>query len=351
MTRTDLLQAITDRRAERAGARSIADWIANHGVVPDKLFKPYSFEGREYLVKILNDPHPRLVVMKAPQGGFTLSFLQAEFAFLEWHPGLTTIYTMPREKDIAKLNRLKLRPILRHCKRIKQLRAAAGVKDADSMAILSVGESHLLISPTFSTSEGISDTAHRVINDEVDRSNLDTVSRFLSRLQGQANPVRKQFSNPSVCGYGIDAEYEISDQNTWQIKCPFCHTWQTQEWEPEATWRHDTPPFIRRLSEIDPRCARGAADDIYVYACRHCHRQLNYSPDIPAEWVAKYTLPRVIDEEKVDVRGYSWLSPNAWGWMSAQAVVANFEQYKRRNIEDAYNFGIGIPYRDSISKI
>ena len=69
----DLHQSVRDYRANVRGKRSIADWVAAHGVVPDKLFKPYSFEGREYLVQILNDPHPMQVCMKAPQGGFTLA--------------------------------------------------------------------------------------------------------------------------------------------------------------------------------------------------------------------------------------------------------------------------------------
>lgn len=347
----DLHQSVRDYRANVRGKRSIADWVAAHGVVPDKLFKPYSFEGREYLVQILNDPHPMQVCMKAPQGGYTLAFMHAEFAYLEWHQGLTTIYTMPREKDIAKLNRLKLRPILRHCKRIKQLRQQSGVKDQDSMAILSIGESHLLISPTFSSSEGISDTAHSLVNDEVDRSDLVTVGRFRSRLQGQVNPVHKQFSNPSAPGFGIDAEYDLSDQHTWQIKCPFCAAWQTQEWEPEETWRHSTPPFIRRRSEINKAISRGAPEDIYVYACRHCHRELVYAPDIKAQWVAAYDLPRMVDDVKHDVRGYHWIAPNAWGWMSAADVIDNFNKYRRRSVEDAYNFGIGITCRDSISKL
>ncbi len=79
---------------------------------------------------------------------------------------------------------------------------------------------------------------------------------------------------------------------------------------------------------------------------------MSFATGIKCEWVPVYTLPRIIDGVPVNNRGYLLVTPNAWAWRPAKSIVASFERYLRDSGPDeAYAFGIGIPYIAGTSRL
>ncbi len=68
--------------------------------------------------------------------------------------------------------------------------------------------------------------ADMVIVDELDISNMANLELAKDRLQASRYKYYWQVGNPTISKYGIDAEYEKSDQKQWFVKCESCGKWQ-----------------------------------------------------------------------------------------------------------------------------
>ena len=337
----DLVRESEGELQRAGGGQSGVDWLRTYVPSPKNKNMPWSFAGREYQIRVVNDRHPEQVCMKGPQGGFTEIYSWKMFMELDWEQGKTAIYTMPREEDVVKFNWTRLKKMLRDCSRLKMLKQQGQHGERDSSRVIGVGDSLAIICPTFSERGAISQPANMLLNDEYDRSDLSNVATFRSRLGAEANPIVIRFSNPMYYNSGIHELYELSDQWVWHVCCPHCKFWQDMDWEPEETWQGDLPPFL-----IVPKDGREP-----YYGCKKCGRELKYSPDMKMEWVNKYELPRVIDGETFDIRGYWWLTNNTWAWNSAKRIWKDFCEYRKISERRAYNFGIGKPYAAGLSKI
>ena len=320
-------------------AGSAAQYVQTYCSNPDKPRLPFDFTGREYLIEPLNDNHSDIIVMKGSQGGFTVMFFYKSIRELDIRQGKSLIYTLPRKSDLSRFFKTRLKKMMRGCTRLRMLNDTRDDIAKMSSVAIPVGDTWMLLLPTFSDSEGISDPACGIVNDELDKSNLDVVSRYTSRLGAEENPFKWKFSNPSYKGYGIDALYELSDQNVWMIKCPHCNEWQPQFYEPESRWQGDENPFI-----IIPKNGGEA-----YYACVKCNRKLFWSPDIKAQFVPKFRLPRLIDGIQYNRRGYHWSQINGWAFKSAQRIIDDFNAYEIES--EAYNMVLGKPYTAGIAKI
>jgi hypothetical protein len=128
-----------------------------------------------------------------------------------------------------------------------------------------------------------------------------------------------ELSNPSLPNYGIDEQYERSDQRHWTLECG-CGAWTSLEKE-----------FPAKLGR-EVRVIRRHEDGAYFRACRKCGRELDLSR---GEWVAEYP-----DRPVHGYRISQLFSP-----MVDPGEI--LEEYRTTRFPDKfYNFKIGVPWAD-----
>ena len=165
-------------------------------------------------------------------------------------------------------------------------------------------------------------------HDEIDFSKPDIQNLYRSRLEHSSFAWEIDCSTPSIPGYGIDKVFEDSDQRHWNIKCPHCNVWQELIWMPDKN--KEELYNIRKIKNV------------WIYVCKKCGREINYSPEIKMEWVAKYP-------EQKEIHGYHLGPCVSWGYKKAGRIIKSFYDYK--DITQAYNRVLGLAYTDPGKKL
>ena len=337
------------------GKGTVVDWVKFFCSHPDAPKLSASFLGREFLIDVLNDLHPEIDISKGSQGGFTVAHVWKAFCVSlmrqELGPTSSIIYTLPRLSDLQQFHKTRFKKIAGGCSVLKMLDDQRKDSVKQSSYAVPIGDSFLLFMAAISDRNAVSTPASGCIHDELDKSDPAVIAQYVSRLGAELNPFIWRFSNPTLIGDGIDGLYEFTDKRKWNIKCPHCGHWQTQDWEPEGRWEKNHNPFI-----IVPK----NGDDAY-YACqsKECGKRIDWSEDIKQEWVAEFDGPRVIDGKKFNRHGYHWSQINAWGWKPAQRIIDDFNRYVL-DFEDsgeqagerlAYNMILGKGYESNVKRL
>lgn len=215
----------------------------------------------------------------------------------------SVIHTLPTADFSLDFVKSKVDPIIRANPEVFNIN-----KKIDSTRHKQLGLAHIFYRGTFTEKEGISITADVIINDEYDRSDLNVVGVFESRLDFSDYRAKWRFSNPSVPQYGVDVLWNESDQRHWFIKCSHCGEWQFMSW-PESV------DFDRE-----------------IFICIKCKREVTDEDRINGVWVRKY--------RGRDLHGY-WVSQLFCVWHDAKGIIKKYEKQKR---DVFYNFTIGTPY-------
>jgi hypothetical protein len=291
---------------EKRNRQSILNWL--EGKVNENGV-PITLKGHEFQRAIWEDFSPVMTIMKASQIGISTVFILRSVYMLKRY-AYNIIYTLPTlMNDVAKFVPSKFDPIITK-NNIKMDRSTTTQKQ--------IGNGFLFLGGTFSEKEGIMSTADVLIHDELDRSNLDVVDTYKSRLGHSLYRRRWYFSNPSVPSDSPDRPnvnywWNRSDQKHWFVKCDCGQGnyggWQFMSW-PES-FDMDNRRFI----------------------CQHCGREITADMISAGQWVAKYP--------DRPVSGY-WISRMCAPWMTAGDIISEFEE--AMTMSYFYNFVLGLPY-------
>lgn len=264
---------------------------------------PLTLERHEFQRAIWQDWSEQLYVRKAAQIGVSTIFILKCLYLLE-RQGYNIIYTLPTlMNDVMKFVPSKVDPIIEK----------NGFKlDKDSVTQKRIGNGFWFFGGTFSEKEGIMTTADLLVHDELDRSNLEVVGTYKSRLGHSQYKRRWFFSNPSAPKRGVDEGWHRSDQKHWFIKCSCGEGnfggWQYLDW----------PINVDHKNKI--------------YICQHCRREITDEMRQNGQWVAKYP--------DRDISGY-WVSQMMAPWIPCSSLIED-----ELNELPAYfnNFVLGLPY-------
>lgn len=236
-----------------------------------------TFDRRPWVKDIINDLSPKQVWLKPPQIGATVSTNLKAF-WVAHQLGKDIIYTLPTQTDVedivgGSVNRIITQnPVLQ-----------SWVKDHDTVSQKSVGENLIRYRGTFSPKQATMVPSSLNIHDEVDNSDLATLTLYETRLEaqeGEENKWRWYFSHPSIAGHGVDVYWQLSDMKEWYIHCPNCLKEQTLTW----------PDNI----DQDRQC----------YICKHC----------------KLDLP-----EEARVGDGRWMNKDGVPWNNEVGIVGDYE--------------------------
>jgi len=275
--------------------------------------RPFSFDGHEYLRAIYDDTSPYVVLSKAAQiGGTTWAVLRSLHACLQ---GLNVIYFFPTRTDVLEFSKSRVTPLLQENPFLSKL-----MTDTDTAGLKRIGEAHLYLRGMQSTVGMKSVPADMVVFDELDETSPAAKAMARERLAHSDYKRVIELSNPSLPDYGVDEQFQKSDQRHWTLKCPAC-----------GGWTSPVKEFPTKLGE-EVKVIRPRENGGHYLACLACGGELDLAQgewvaDFPGRSVHGYRISQLFSE-KVDPGEI-------------------LEEYRTTRFPDRFfNLKIGVPWAD-----
>lgn len=240
---------------------SILQWIVERGIL-DERGQPFDYKDRPWLLDLLTDQSPNIVVTACAQVGKTMSFL-VKILFALKHMGLQIIYTMPTDDDVRETVAAKVNKI------IQANRHEFQGMDSDSIERKEINGRFVFFKGTVSKTAAISTTADLLVHDELSRSDQNAIATYKSRTKASHYRGRWLFSNPGTERDELDLAWQASDQKEWIITCPHCKDEHFLSW-PESI-------------DIEKKC----------YVCRACKQPISDEVRRRGKWVAQMPQSKI----------------------------------------------------------
>jgi hypothetical protein len=247
---------------------------------------PYSFENHAYQVGPMQSTARKRVYKKGAQMGFTeIEVLRTLHGMIHRHYPAGVLYLFPTTNDVSDFSKGRFTPLITE----NYDRIGVHVKDTDATGIKRIGNAMLYLRGARSTSkiEGLKKDASKlrtipvdkVVYDERDLMAHEMVTMALERMEHSMVKEEVHISTPSIPDYGIDAEYQDSDQRVWFIRCSSCN--------------HENC-----LELTFPECVRRGAGGRWIRACVKCGQELNpqkgyWVPQFPGRETEGYWISQL----------------------------------------------------------
>lgn len=278
--------------------------------------QPLDFKRYCYLPKMLDDDHPDQSTKKAAQLGFTTTEILRVIDYMRTNPVRGVGYIFPRDADVSDFSKARFNRILGENEALRSI-----VQDTDSTNLKQIAGSYIYFRGAGEKGRVSKSEAKLksvpfdiMILDERDEMSDERVEALMFRLSGSENPMIRRLSTPTVPMYGIDLDYEASDQQCWLWRCNHCNAWVSLE----DDW---------------PDCIAEIQDSVF-YLCPKCREPIARDR---GDWVAK--RPSVTDKRGWFVSQLS--SPTRsplqvlLEWNKAQDT-GRFTQFYRQTLARAY---------------
>ena len=296
--------------ATRSVTAPLAEWTTGKVRLDGR---PFSFEGHAYLRAIYDDTSPHVVLSKAAQiGGTTWAILRAFHACLS---GLNVLYYFPSKTDVIDFSKSRVGPLIADNTFLSRL-----MKDTDTAGLKRIGEAHLYLRGMQSTVGMKSVPGDLIVFDELDEAAPGARAMAIERLSHSDYKRLIELSNPSLPDYGIDEQYQKSDQRHWTMRCGACGTWTALD-----------KAFPTKLGQ-EVRILLPRPDGSVYRACPKCAAELDTEV---GEWVADFPDRKI--------RGYR-ISQLFSSKVDPAEIL---EEYRTTRFPDRFfNLKIGIPWAD-----
>lgn len=275
-----LQQKAEERFSVDALDMSNSDWICKNTTLKKR---PFSFEGYEFQKKIVDDLHPDMSVIKISQVGLTEVQIRKALAFLLRNRGTSLIFSLPNDEMFERVSKGRVKPIV-HEDRV--FNTNVGQKEVRSTEMMQFGQSFLYLVPAVE-SAATSIAADVVFNDEVDLSDQKMITLFNSRLQNSKFKIKQKFSTPSFPSYGIDLNWQTSDQHLYLCRCDACGHWNHPEFDPRFIHLPGMPD-VKDLTEITSTYIDVIDLKSAYVKCEKCHKPLDLASPEKREWVPMF---------------------------------------------------------------
>jgi len=332
----DLRLALEARFAEDFENMPMSVWMEKNTHLKKR---PFSFSGYEFQRQIADDLHPNLSCMKCSQVGLTEIQLRKFLGFLYRTTAINGIFTLPTDVMFKRVSNTRAKPLI-------ELEAVF-TKSSIERPIRQVGLYQLDQSFAFFTgnkeSDATSINADILFHDELDLSDEEMIGLFNSRLQGSALRIKQKFSTPTFVGYGIDGEFNVSDQHEYMVRCVHCNHHNIPDFTPDFVHIPGLSSDITDLSEIDYNMVELLDLPGAYVMCESCHEPLPMTDPSIKSWVPRYPSRTP--------RGYA-IRPLATGRLDVPYIVGQLLEHKRKDsLRRWYNTTLGKAYNDSNARL
>ncbi|MCK4415257.1 MAG: phage terminase large subunit family protein [Candidatus Eisenbacteria sp.] len=228
--------------------------------------RPFRFEGHEYLRAIYDDTSSHVVLSKAAQiGGTTWAILRSLHACLS---GLSVLYYFPTRTDVLDFSKSRVTPLLNDNAFLSKM-----MTETDTAGLKRIGDAYLYLRGMQSTVGMKSVPGDMIVFDELDESPPAAKAMAKERLAHSDYKRIIELSNPSLPDYGIDEQFQKSDQRHWTLRCPSC-----------GRWTAPVKEFPTKLGE-EVRIILPRGDGSFYLACPACEGELDLAE---GEWIADF---------------------------------------------------------------
>lgn len=259
-----------------------------------------------------------MVLSKAAQiGGTTWAVLRSLHACLG---GLNVVYFFPTRTDVIEFSKSRISPLLAENRFLAKL-----MSDTDTAGLKRIGDGHLYLRGMQSNVGMKSVPADLLVFDELDEASPAAKAMAKERLAHSSYKRIIELSNPSLPEYGIDEQFQKSDQRHWTLKCPSC-----------GAWTAPAKAFPTRLGQ-EVTIIIQRPDGSHYLACPKCAGALDIAR---GEWVADYPS-RLIHGYRISQLFSATIDPGEI-----------LEEYQTTRFPDRfYNLKIGIPWADRENRL
>lgn len=288
---------------------------------------PLSFKDYPYLIGIYQDSHPKQVFIKATQLGLsTYAALRVIYGCINKYP-LGAIYFFPTDSAISAFSKGRITPLIEN----NPVSIKPYVEETDTVGLKRIKNTFLHLKGMGTRLAVLSVPADIVIFDELDNADPELRNMARKRMSASAFKEEISLSNPSIPGYGVDYEFQLSDQKYFLLKCPHCGEYNCVE----ETFPDCLTPTGNTITIGGRSCKE------YILSCSKCKKELDKTE---GEWVAKY--PKVT--ESSGYRLSQLISPT----VSATEI---YNEYKAAQMSGQltafYNMSLGMAYVTAREKL
>ena len=316
----------------------LANWLTEYTRDPKDPSKPWSFNGHEMQIDICNETRLKCCVKKCSQVGLSELTVRILLALLDIYSGSTAIYTLPTANYARKFAKSRIDPVIENSEYLNS-RVPTG---NDSSELKRIGNSFLYIVGTSGSTSPISIPADILVRDEVDFSNQVLLSMFHSRLgHAEDGGIVRDFSTPTLPGFGIAKSFDDSTQAYRQVKCDSCGTWQELDFFRDVVIPGFDADVLVEFEKHDLKNPAIRIDEAYL-SCPGCGNplsQANLADPDKRKWVHRYP-----DRE---VAGYYVMPLDVPSVNTVPDTLKTIDEYERK--ADWVNFRIGAEFEDAES--
>lgn len=312
---------------------SMSEWVCKNTLLNRE---PFSLDGYEFQRAILDDLHPDMVVKKISQVGITELQIRKALAFARRNPGVNIIFSLATTDMFRRVSVTRIRPIVDN----NPVFATAGTRSQD---LIQLDESFVFIVPAVEASATSID-ADVVMIDERDLSNQEIVALYNSRLENSDIAIRQEFSTPTYPGFGIDLQFQSTDQMHFMCRCQKCGQWNHPEFDLDHVIIPGLPDKVDNLifGLNDAVVSKLDLSKAYV-GCRKCHAPLDLGSVKDRCWVPKYP-----DKQR---RGYM-IGPFSTVRRPLIRLIGSLLRYQREEkIHRFINTGLGQAYASADQRL
>ena len=284
----------------------------------------YKMEGHSWQIGPMESTHPYRVARKAAQLGWTeLEVLKTVHGMVHGRYPSGCLYLFPTGDDVSDFSKARFGPMIAD----NPDTIGKHVSSTDSTNIKRIGTGMLYLrgARLSAVVEGLkkdssklrSIPVDKVVTDERDLMDSKAVDMAMERMSHSNVQEYSTFSTPTVPGFGIDKEYDESNQLVWMIKCRKCNTYTCLEIE-------------------FPECI----SDTGLRLCKKCRQEIF---PVDGEWVAKH--PSRTEKEG------NWLSQLNSAYVDPGTILRLFNDPPEGNIQEVYNSKLGMAYVAAENKL
>lgn len=280
--------------------------------------RPFDTRGREFVIQVIRDTSDEIVIPKAAQMAFTVTFITRTLHWIKergWHH----LYLLPLKTGAIPFVQQRIDPIIDNNDVLR-----SHFQSVDNrLHKQSVNGVALYIRGTNINRELQEIPVDVEVWDERDRFVEDSLEDALSRMDGSKVKKLTVLSTPTVPGHGVDAEdaWWASDQHHWEVPCPGCGRFQTFIWEENF-----------KLGDKPDEC---------VLECKFCHREISDEERGAANAEGKWAAANLTGS----IRGYHI---NQFHSPTQTLIKIAGKYFKGQNdaraLRGFYNNSLGLPY-------
>lgn len=219
---------------------NLDEWIEKHTYLDSTQF---SFKDHEFQRDIVRDKAKTTIIIKCAQVGLSEIAYRYAIAACCTHDNMSVAYTFPTSSDAEKASATRINPLIQASPEVKRLVNP----DLNNTEIKQFNSnSFIYFRGTRSGTQALSIPVDILISDEVDASDQDVLTTYLSRLQHKPTKIRKLFSTPTIPHYGVSKEAETAKRYRHISTCEHCNHW----FLPDYYEHVHIPDWNKPLSEL-----------------------------------------------------------------------------------------------------